>query len=381
MKKKFIVATILLIATTMVVVTQRNQNKNLQSTSTQPITPPDNYATKIVPKTVEELNLSNIEVVAKNLTVPWEVAFLPSGEMLVTQRTGELLKIGTDTKIVAEIEGVTHVGEGGLLGLALHPAFKQNNYIYLYFTSTVNNKITNRVERYKLENDALAEKKVILQGINGAANHDGGRLAFGPDNLLYITTGDAQEEGSAQDKNSLSGKILRVTDEGRIPSSNPFGNAVYSLGHRNPQGLAWDKEGRLWSSEHGPSGLGSGFDEINLIEAGSNYGWPLVKGDEAKEGFILPTLHSGSRDTWAPSGLAYKDGSLFFAGLRGEALYQAKLLESGKLSLSEHFKGQFGRIRAVVVGPDGNLYFSTSNTDGRGNPSNDDDQIVKAILK
>ena len=218
----------------------------------------------------------DIEVVAENLEIPWEVAFLPSGELLVTERPGRLLKIGQDKKVF-QISGVRHIGEGGLLGLTLHPDFENNNLIYLYLTSTDNGEVVNRVERYKLENDTLTNREVILEGIGGASNHDGGRIKFGPDGFLYITTGDAQNSKLSQDTNSLNGKILRVTADGEIPSDNPFGNAVYSYGHRNVQGLAWDSEGRLWATEHGRSGILSGLDELNLIEKGKNYGWPDIQ--------------------------------------------------------------------------------------------------------
>lgn len=327
-----------------------------------------------------DIDSAKFEIVAQNLNIPWEIAFLPNNDLLVTQRSGELLRIGADTKVIAEIEGVNHTSEGGLLGLALHPNFNENKYIYLYFTSTQNGKIINKVERYTFENDRISNKKVIVDSIAGAANHDGGRIAFGPDGYLYITTGDAQEEGSAQDKNSLSGKILRVTDEGSVPSDNPFGNEVWSYGHRNPQGLAWDDEGTLWSTEHGPSGLGSGFDELNRIEKGQNYGWPNVKGDEVGSEMAMPILHSGARDTWAPADLAYLNGYLFFSGLRGSSLYSVYTREI-KFNLTRHFEDTYGRIRAVVAGPDGNLYFSTSNKDGRGIPKQNDDKIYKIILK
>lgn len=319
----------------------------------------------------------DIEIIAQNILVPWEIAFLPDGEMLVTERSGQLLKIGTKTKVVSQIQGVKHIGEGGLLGMALHPQFVRNHFIYLYSTTQESDGITNRVERYQLQNDTLSDRKVILAGIKGSANHDGGRMAFGPDGFLYITTGDAENSKLAQDPESLNGKILRIGDDGAIPSDNPFGNAVYSLGHRNPQGLAWDKSGNLWQTEHGPSGTQTGYDEVNLIIKGGNYGWPEIKGDQTKPGLISPVIQSGSRDTWAPSGLAYLNGNLFFSGLRGEALYKAKIISGNRLELSVYFKKEFGRIRAVVVGPDGFLYISTSNTDGRGDPKPNDDKIIK----
>lgn len=319
----------------------------------------------------------DIKVVAQNLDIPWEIVFLPNGEMLVTERSGKLLKIGSEARVIKEIEGVKHIGEGGLLGLALHPKFSANDFIYLYSTTQDSNGITNRIERYKLSGDTLSERVVVLEGIKGSANHDGGRIAFGPDGFLYITTGDAENPNLAQDKNSLNGKVLRIKDDGGVPPDNPFGNAVYSLGHRNPQGLAWDESGTLWETEHGPSGVQTGYDEINFITKGANYGWPAVRGDQTKEGFVSPVIQSGSKDTWAPSGMAYWNGSLFFSGLRGEALYEARINNGNKIVLTSHFKEEFGRIRAVVLGTDGFLYLSTSNKDGRGLEKTGDDKIIK----
>ncbi len=327
--------------------------------------------------TPEQSSSQDIEVIAQNLDIPWEIVFLQNGDLLVTERSGKLLKIGSETKVIKEIEGVKHVGEGGLLGLTLHPNFSVNNFIYLYSTTQDSNGITNRVERYRFSNDTLSERKVVLEKIKGSSNHDGGRIAFGPDGYLYITTGDAESPNLAQDKNSLNGKILRIKDDGSIPEDNPFGNAVYSLGHRNPQGLAWDKNGTLWETEHGPSGIQTGNDEVNLITKGGNYGWPTIKGNQTKEGLIPPIIESGSKDTWAPSGMAYYNGSLFFSGLRGEALYEVKIRNGNKLDLFTHFKQEFGRIRAVVLGPDGYLYLSTSNRDGRGQVREGDDKIIK----
>ena len=327
--------------------------------------------------TIEQSSLQDIEVVVQKLDIPWEIVFLPNGDLLVTERSGKLLKIGSETKVIKEIERVKHIGEGGLLGLTLHPNFSVNNFIYLYSTTQDSNGITNRVERYRFSNDTLSERKVVLEKIKGSSNHDGGRIAFGPDRYLYITTGDAESPNLAQDKNSLNGKILRIKDDGSIPEDNPFGNAVYSLGHRNPQGLAWDKNGTLWETEHGPSGIQTGNDEVNLITKGGNYGWPTIKGNQTKEGLIPPIIESGSKDTWAPSGMAYYNGSLFFSGLRGEALYEVKIRNGNKLDLFTHFKQEFGRIRAVVLGPDGYLYLSTSNRDGRGQVREGDDKIIK----
>ena len=271
----------------------------------------------------------NFEIIAQELKIPWEIAFLPNGEILVTQREGRLVKIGKNKeKIIISIPNVRHAGEGGLLGMVLHPYFEQNHFIYLYLTASSGSGTINRVERYLLDGNELKDKKVIIDNIPGASFHDGGRIAFGPDTLLYITTGDAGNSNLAQDKDSLAGKILRLKDDGAIPEDNPFNNAVYSYGHRNSQGLAWDGNGNLWATEHGRSGALSGLDEINLIEKGANYGWPEIEGDEKKDGMKAPIINSGPDITWAPSGMAYLDGKLYFAGLRGEALYEATI--SGK---------------------------------------------------
>lgn len=314
----------------------------------------------------------NTEVIAKNLNIPWEVAFLPNNEILVTERPGNLLLVKNNQKI--KIGGVEHIGEGGLLGLAVHPNFKDNHFIYLYLTTRTDSSLTNRVERYRLENNQLSNRTVIFQGILGASNHDGGRIVFGPDNYLYITTGDAENPNLAQDLELFNGKILRIKDDGNIPSDNPFSNAVYSYGHRNSQGLAFDDKGRLWATEHGRSGLQSGLDELNLIEKGRNYGWPIIQGDQTQGGMVSPIIQSGEDTIWAPSGAVFYDGSIFFGGLRGEALYEYKIAEN---LLKEHFKGQFGRIRAVVLSPDNYLYITTSNRDGRGIPKVDDDKLIK----
>jgi len=316
-----------------------------------------------------------VEVVAAKLTVPWEVAFLPNGDLLVTERSGTIKRIGTDNKTYT-VGNVEQTSEGGLLGMALHPKFSENNWLYLYFTTKTGDTLSNKIERYKLTDSGLTERTDIVTGIPAASNHDGGRIAFGPDGYLYVTTGDAGNQSNAQDKTSLAGKILRLQDSGTPVADNPFGNAVYSYGHRNPQGLAWDKDGQLWATEHGPSGTESGHDELNLILKGSNYGWPTIRGSQTQEGMEAPEAHSGSEETWAPAGMAYHDGSLFFAGLRGQTLYQAKIGQNNQVTLKAHFKQTYGRLRAVVA-HDGYIYFTTSNTDGRGQPKTNDDKILR----
>ena len=320
-----------------------------------------------------------VEVVARDLEIPWDIAFLPSGGMLVTERTGHVIFIDqAGTKKEIPIEGVSKKGEGGLLGMVLHPNFSQNSFLYLYMSSPGGEGETqNRVVRYRYENGELHEDKVIITGIPGAIYHDGGRMEFGPDGYLYITTGDATRPNIAQDKTSLGGKTLRLKDDGATPEDNPFGTRVWSYGHRNAQGIAWDNAGRMWQTEHGRSGVTTGMDEINLVVRGGNYGWPTIEGDQTKEGLINPVKHSGASDTWAPASLVYLNGSLFFGGLRGTALYQAVLDGERVALLKEHFKGVYGRIRTVRVGPDGMLYITTSNRDDRGEPKTGDDKIIR----
>jgi len=327
--------------------------------------------------------VAGVKILAENLTIPWDIAFLPDNTLLVTERGGKLLHIDLSDGIkrIFEVSGVEHVGEGGLLGLALHPQFKKNNLLYLYMTTKINSGLMNRIIRYKFSENSLSEPQVILDNIPGSSFHDGGALNFGSptacaseqaDCYLYITTGDAGDPDAAQDKNSLSGKILRIKDDGSSVE-------IWSYGHRNPQGLAWDESGNLWETEHGPSTPvwpNCCQDEINLIVQGSNYGWPDSVGDRVLDDTTRPVLHSG-RITWAPASAAYLNGSLFFGGLRGEALYEAVIKDKKVIKLKEHFKNQFGRIRAVRLGPDGMLYITTSNRDNRGSINQGDDKLIR----
>jgi glucose/arabinose dehydrogenase len=346
---------------------------NTSRTTTSPITPSSATSSQ---KVETKKEAKSAEVVVQNLSIPWELVFLPEREMLVTERAGKLLRIGVDKKVI-EISGVAHRGEGGLLGLTLHPKFKENKYIYIYLTTLNGSKLANRVERYVLNGTSLSDRVVIIENIPGANYHDGGRIAFGPDGMLYITTGDAGDTNNSQNKNSLAGKILRVTDDGKIPSDNPFGTAVYSYGNRNVQGIAWDKTGQMWATEHGRSGVLSGYDEVNKIIKGENYGWPDIQGDETKEGMITPSIHSGPKDTWAPSGMTYFKDRLLFAGLRGQAVYSAKVSNGKIAGLQTFFKKEYGRLRTVVLGPDGMLYILTNNRDSLGKPIPSDDRIIK----
>lgn len=319
---------------------------------------------------------SIFSIFVENLEVPWAIAFLPDGNLLVTERPGRVRFIDKNGKLdespLLVLEDVKNAGEGGLLGITIHPDFKNNNFIYLYYTYGFSGSNTlNRVVRYTLENKKLINRSIIVDQIPGSSNHNGGRIKFGPDNFLYITTGDAQNPSLAQDKNSLAGKILRVTDEGKAAFDNPLNNLVYSYGHRNPQGLAWDEKGQLFETEHGPVA----HDEINIIQKGGNYGWPNITGDEKQSGMITPLTNSGN-STWAPAGTAHINGSLFFGGLRGQALFEAKINQDNITTVSEHFKNEFGRIREVTLGPNNLLYITTSNLDGRGTPGPSDDKII-----
>ena len=340
--------------------------------------PPENRITNIPQfksdNQPQETSKEAISVYAQNLEVVWAMAFLPNGDLLATERKGTVNLIDKEGNVsrIFTLGNVLQTGESGLHGIAIHPDFENNQFVYLYNTYRGNGDNTqNRVSRFTFDGKTFTQEKIIVDAIPGAIFHDGGRIKFGPDKNLYITTGDARNPSLAQDVNSLAGKILRVTDEGDPAPGNPFGTRIYSYGHRNPQGIAWDDKGRLWETEHGDSAT----DEFNLITIGKNYGWPTIRGEQKAEGMQSPILHSG-QETWAPAGAAFINGSVFFGGLRGQALFQAKLQDNSAV-LSVHFKEQFGRIRDVIVGPDGFLYISTSNQDGREKPASGDDKIIR----
>jgi len=317
-----------------------------------------------------------ISIVAQNLEIPWALDSLIDGRLIVTERNGNVRLVDVESKKVSnpilQIP-VNNRGEGGLLGTAVHnPNYLEPIKIFFYYTYEVSgNNTLNRVVRYDYDGKKLIEEKIIVDRIPGSSNHNGGRIKFGPDGFLYITTGDAQEPSLAQNKNSLAGKILRVDIDGNPAPGNPFNTRVYSYGHRNPQGLAWDSSGRLWETEHGNNAT----DEINIIIKGANYGWPTITGDQKKSGMQSPFAQSGL-ETWAPAGAVFYNNSLFFGGLKGQALFELKV-ENGNAIITKHFFGEFGRIRDVIVGPYNLLYITTSNHDGRGNPVGTDDRILK----
>ncbi len=309
--------------------------------------------------------------IIENLEIPWEMVFLPEGGMLITERPGRLVVIEEQATTYIDVPDVVAIGEGGLLGLALDPDFPQNQYIYLYLTTGTGTELINRVDRYTFEDNNLEERLTVVDNIPGGNIHNGGRIKFGPDNYLYITTGDAAVPDLAQNLNSLGGKILRVQSDGSIPEDNPFGDEIYSYGHRNPQGLAWDAEGNLWSTEHGPVAN----DEINLIEPGVNYGWPEIVGTETAENMREPVLTSGDDETWAPAGAVFLDGKIYFGGLRSQTLFS--FTPESPLELTREIEGTYGRIRIVTANPEGNLFIGTSNRDGRGFPDPNDDKILR----
>jgi len=302
--------------------------------------------------------------VATGLSVPWGIAFLPDGDALVTERdTGRILRIGDGRRRVAmRVPGVnTGAGEGGLLGLAVSPTYSRDRLVYAYFTSSSDNRIV----RFRLG----GRVRTVLTGLASAGIHNGGRIAFGPDGKLYAGVGDAGNTASAQNRSSLNGKILRMNADGSVPSGQ--GSRVWSLGHRNVQGLAWDARGRLWASEFGQNAR----DEVNLIRRGRNYGWPEVEGVGPAGRFTNP-LVTWSTSEASPSGAAIIGSNLYVAALRGECVWRIPLRGASLGKPVRMLSGRYGRIRTVVAAPDGTLWVATSNRDGRGAPRSGDDRIV-----
>ncbi|MEU2254735.1 PQQ-dependent sugar dehydrogenase [Nocardia xishanensis] len=314
-------------------------------------------------------DLTSPEEVAQGIDVPWGVAFLPDGTALVAERdTGKILRVapGRPPEAVYDVPGVVAGGEGGLLGLAASPQFAENGYVYAYFTASSDNRIV----RFRLD----GPPEVVFDGIAKAGNHNGGRIAFGPDGMLYVGTGDAARSALAQDPASPNGKILRLTPDGRPAPGNPNPDSpVYSLGHRNVQGLAWDRAGRLFAAEFGQNRL----DEINLIEPNRNYGWPAVEGGGgAGRGYADPVVTWTTAEA-SPSGIAIAGDTLYAAALRGERLWTVPLMDGSAGTPRAMFEERYGRLRTVAVAPDGALWLTTSNTDGRGDVRPGDDRILR----
>jgi glucose/arabinose dehydrogenase len=331
-----------------------------------------------------------VETVVTNLEIPWSLAFAPDGRLFVTERPGRVRivengRLAPDPALV--LNDVHAVGEAGLLGLALHPDFAATRLVYLVYTARRADGVpVNRLVRYREAGGTLAQAVVLLDDIPAAAIHDGSRLRFGPDGLLYMTMGDAATPSVAQDPASLNGKILRLNDDGTTPASNPFSSPVYSIGHRNPQGIDWDPlTGNLWETEHGQSAN----DEVNLIERGRNYGWPVIEASQEAPGMERPIFFFAP-ETAAPSGASFYRstripefaGNLFFGALRGAHLHRVVLDAADRRRVAAHERlldGRLGRIRDVVSGPDGAIYFCTNNRDGRGTPIAEDDRIMRIV--
>jgi aldose sugar dehydrogenase len=319
-----------------------------------------------------------VETVVGGLEVPWALAWASANVLFVTERPGRL-RVVHDGRLAPEPVAtlpVAATGEAGLMGLAVDPDFARNGQLYVCYTASADSGLVNRVAQLTLRDGRTGEPRVILDNMRGAPIHDGCRLKFGPDGKLYVTMGDAAQPTLAQRRDSLNGKILRINPDGSVPADNPFaGSPIYSLGHRNPQGLAWDPRGRLLEAEHGPSA----HDEINRIEAGRNYGWPDVRGVASDPRFVDPVLES-EQDTWAPSGIAFLGDSLWVAALRGQRLLRVQLDENSKVvHVRVLLRGMHGRLRDVVVGPDGALWIATNNRDGRGTAREGDDRIIRVI--
>jgi glucose/arabinose dehydrogenase len=313
-------------------------------------------------------DLSAPQTIATGLEVPWGLGFLPDGSALVSERdSGDILQIpsgGGDPRRVYHIDGVSAVGEGGLLGVAVDPEYAQNKYVYAYFTAADDNRIV----RFRLTDD---RPQVIFDGIDSASNHNGGRIAFGPDGMLYVGTGDAADREVSQDPRDPNGKILRITRDGKPAPGNPDpGSPVWSLGHRNVQGLAWSADGTMYGIEFGQNR----WDEVNVIEPGKNYGWPEVEGRGGGTRYVNPIVQWGT-DEASPSGAAVVGDTLYVAGLRGERLWTVPLAGGGRPKAE--FTERYGRLRTVEVAPDGALWLTTSNHDGRGDPRNGDDRILR----
>ena len=310
-------------------------------------------------------------VVATGLEAPWGLDFLPDGDAVVTERDSRRVLRVTAAGDVTELgvlEAAVPDNEGGLLGVAVSPDFGSDRFLYFYLTTPQDNRIV----RAPLRGARLGRIEVLFDGIPRGPVHDGGRLAFGPDGLLYASTGEAGNPPLAQDQNSLGGKILRLTPDGDPAADNPSGGPVLSLGHRNVQGLAFDESGQLWASEFGQDT----WDELNRIDPGANYGWPLVEGPGGPRRFEQPQ-QVWSTDDASPSGLAFAAGYLWMGALQGERLWRVAVRGSRAVRPRGFFVGEYGRMRTVALAPDGSLWVTTSNRDGRGDPAPDDDRILR----
>jgi glucose/arabinose dehydrogenase len=342
-----------------------------------------------------------VQLIAAGLEAPWAMALAPDGRLFVTERPGRVrvVRFGEGGGLQAQPWATVRAranpdAERGLLGLALDPDFARTGFVYLYYSYAAAGGATlNRLVRMHDTSGVGTDETILLDNIPGSANHDGGRIAFGPDGKLYVATGDGEQQARAQDRSSLGGKILRLEKDGSAPADNPFApSLVFSLGHRNVQGLAFHPDtGVLYATEHGPSGFFPACcqDEVNRIEAGANYGWPIVTGKPGDQRFEDPIAWSGRTDTWAPSGAAFATrpgplrGSLLFAALRGQHLHRIVLTPDGRgVAFEERLVvNQYGRLRDVYEISTGEFLVITSNRDGRGRPAPDDDRVLLVTLR
>ncbi len=334
----------------------------------------------VIPKPTTQIGTESVQIVATNLQKPWSLDFA-GGKIFFTEKVGRIRVIDTGVLLKESLADlrVADVTDGGLLGLALHPDFVKNHYLYVFYTYQEGDNLWNKVLRITESNNKLSGTQVILDKIPGAEFDDGGVIKFGPDKKLYIGTGDATNESAAQDLKSLAGKILRINDDGSIPSDNPIaGSPVFSYGHRNPQGLTWNNYGYLYETEQGPTKN----DEINLIKSGQNYGWPDQECSGSREyvGALVcynPSLEPGGI-VYYPSGKLDLRNSLIMATLRGTNLYELTIV-NGTITSQKIILDGLGRIRDVNMGPDSYLYILTGNTDGRGFPDKTDDKLLRIV--
>ncbi len=343
-----------------------------------------------------------VETIAVNLEVVWSIVFAPDGRMFFTERPGRV-RVIENGKLRAEpfltVPDVEPSGESGLMGMTLHPQFAENHFIYLAYAYRENGDQRVRVARYRETGETLIEAKTIIEGIPAARYHSGTRLKFGPDAKLYITTGDATKQSQAQKLDNLGGKTLRLNDHGTVPTDNPFAGQkgarpeIWTFGHRNPQGMDFQPEtGLMFQTEHGPSIIDgvslfkrTGGDEVNVVEKGKNYGWAKISHQTRREGMETPIVEY-SPAVAPSSGMFYRGalfpafkGNFFFGALKGEAIIRLVLEGRRVVSQERLVEKNYGRIREISESPDGSIYFSTSNRDGRGDPAREDDRILRIV--
>jgi aldose sugar dehydrogenase len=347
------------------------------------------------PETTDEFTTQDgirlgVQTIVVGVQIPWSLTFAPDGRLFFTERPGRV-RIVKDGTLLAEpalvLTDISAVGEGGLLGLTLHPSFSTNRFVYLLYTAATAGGPLNRLVRFRETNNTLADRVVLFEQMEADAIHNGGRIHFGPDGKLYISMGDAAVPSRAQSLSSFNGKFLRLNEDGTTPANNPFGSPIWTWGHRNPQGFDWHPAtGDLWATEHGQTGN----DEVNIIRPGRNYGWPVIEGASTRPEMETPLrFYSPSV---APSGASFYTGTriaglrsnFFFATLTGRHIHRLILdaNDPTRIAAEERWlEDRFGRIRDIITGPDGALYFCTSNRDGRTTPEATDDRIARIVLQ